>query len=199
MGVIRLFFLPKKWHRHTYKHMDRHRDIETESAQWANSVKSKLKVCFQGRQRPWHIFPWLQERLKAFWILHISEYRIKPIRDDGNFKGAVRNIKNSQSTSKRSKGWFSMEMTVLTHSFQCYKSVMVFSHVRVPNQTNQRPWGLHNLEKTALILLSPLKVTVLAVFNVPDDSFKVLIVSYLKIIFVIFTLFFFIFFIKALI
>ena len=39
MGVKRLFKNRKKWYTHTDTHTDGHPNLETELAQWANSVK----------------------------------------------------------------------------------------------------------------------------------------------------------------
>ena len=42
---------------------------------------------------------------------------MKPIRDNEDFKGAVRNVKNYQKMAKKVKRFFSKETAVLTHFF----------------------------------------------------------------------------------
>ena len=44
------------------------------------------------------------ERLKEFWIVTISENLLKSIKDDEDYKRAVRNIKNSNN-KKRTRVW----------------------------------------------------------------------------------------------
>ena len=71
---------------------------------------------------------------------------MEPIRDNEEFKGAIRTSKRAkkgQKGRKWRKGLFLKETAVLTHFFVGKtQSLLNFLHVRVPYGTNQIQWEL---------------------------------------------------------
>ena len=61
---------------------------------------------FQRRQQSWRTLSRLWERLKLFWTSHMSGYHMEPIRDNKDFKGAVRNVNNGPKGLNGKKGFF---------------------------------------------------------------------------------------------
>ena len=64
-----------------------------------------------------------------------------PIRDNEDFKGAFRNVKNGPKTAKKVKRVIFKGVVVLTHFFMVMGETQVVldsSHVRVTYGTNQR-------------------------------------------------------------
>ena len=58
------------------------------------------KGVFKGDGSLDALFSRLWERLKGCWTSHISGFLLEPIRDNEDFKGAVRNVNNSQKKAK---------------------------------------------------------------------------------------------------
>ena len=84
------------------------------------------------------------ERLNVFWIPHMSGYLmdlIKLIRDDEDFKGALRNVKNGPKMAKKVIRVIFKGVVVLAYFFMFMGETQVVldsSHVRVTHGTNQR-------------------------------------------------------------
>ena len=73
-----------------------------------------------------------------FWIPHMSGYLMdlmKPIRDNEDFKGAFRNVKNGPKMAKKVKRVIFKGVVVLTHFLKVIVetcNVLAFSNVRKP-------------------------------------------------------------------
>ena len=65
------------------------------------------RVIFKGDGSLDALFSRFLERLKVFWIPHMSGCLLdlnKPIRDNYDFKGAFMNVKNGPKRAKKVKG-----------------------------------------------------------------------------------------------
>ena len=85
-------------HRQQQKNLN---DLSGTSKTAQKRPKSPKRVIFKGDDSLDTLFSWLWERLKLFWTPHMSGYPMELIRDNEDFKGPVRNIKNGR---KRPKG-----------------------------------------------------------------------------------------------
>ena len=93
-------------------------------------VKSRQKraqqlkrVIFKGDGSLDALFSRFLERLNVFWIPHMSGYfmdLIKLIRDDEDFKGALRNVKNGPKRAKNVIWVIFKGVVVLKHFFHGY-------------------------------------------------------------------------------
>ena len=66
--------------------------------------KMPNRVIFKGDGSLDALFSRFLERFNVFWIPHMSGYLMdlmKPIRDNEDLKGAVRNVKNNQKGPKK--------------------------------------------------------------------------------------------------
>ena len=69
-------------------------------------AKKVKRVIFKGDGSLDALFSRFLERLNVFWIPHMSGYLmdlIKLIRDDEDFKGALRNVKNGPKRANKVK------------------------------------------------------------------------------------------------
>ena len=76
-----------------------------------------------------------------FWTFNMSEYLMEPIKDNEDFKGAVRNVNTNQKWPKRQKDGFERRLQFCDY----FKNVIVdtqiifnFSYIRLPYETSQR-------------------------------------------------------------
>ena len=79
---------------------------------------------------------------------YLSGFLMEPIRDNEDFKGAVRNVKNSQKGKRGQKGDFHRRRQSLRTFFKVMgdnQSVLDSSYVTVPGGTKQRQLGIYNL------------------------------------------------------
>ena len=96
---------------------------------------------------------------------------IKPIRDNDDFKGAFRNVKNGPNRAKKVKRVAFKGVVVLTHFFMVMREtqcVLYSSHVRVPLNLMKpiRDNEDHiNLRKMHQDFCFSLKITLLAVIG----------------------------------
>ena len=83
------------------------------------------RVIFKGDSSLDALFSRFLERLNVFWIPHMSGYLMdlmKPIRDNEDFKGAFKNVKNGPKMAKKVKRVIFKGVVVLTHLFHGYGS-----------------------------------------------------------------------------
>ena len=86
-------------------------------------AKKVKRVIFKGDGSLDALFSRFLERLNVFWIPHMSGYLMdlmKPIRDNEDFKGAFRNVKNGPNRAKKVKRVIFKGVVVLTHFFHGY-------------------------------------------------------------------------------
>ena len=119
------------------------------------TTKSSKMVIFKGDGSLDSLLSRLLERHKLFWTSHMSGYLIEPNRDNENFKGAVRNVRNCQIGPKWQKG-------ILQRIWQSLSACQ---------------WGTPNIKINAERLLCPLKIILFAVFDSADCFVEVLIIS----------------------
>ena len=78
--------------------------------------------------------------IKVFLTSHMLGCLMKPIRDNQDFKGAVRDLKLLYIYTKKPKEWFSKETVVLIHFCQGYEFNIVSYWLQ------QVPWHARNPE-----------------------------------------------------
>ena len=110
------------WTNQRQWRLQRSRNESQKRPEKANKVK---RVIFKGDGSLDAFFSRFLERLNVFWIPHMSGYLMdlmKPIRDNEDFKGAFRNVKNGPKMAKKVKRVIFKGVVVLTHLFHGYGS-----------------------------------------------------------------------------
>ena len=64
------------------------------------------------------------EIIKVFWTSYMLGYLMEPIKDNEDFKEAVRNVKKGPKGPKLQKGYFSKETAMLTHFFKANRRTL---------------------------------------------------------------------------
>ena len=68
--------------------------------------KKVKRVIFKGDGSLDALFSRLWETLKLFWTSDVSGYPMEPIRDNEDFKGAIRNFKTAENGQNGHNGNF---------------------------------------------------------------------------------------------
>ena len=132
----------------TYETDQRQKDLKRAIRYVQNMPKMSLKakqLIFKEDGSFDTFFSWFWERLNVFWISYMSGYLmdlIKLFRDDEDFKGDLRNVKNGPKKTKKVKKGDFQRRRQSWHTFSIVlgdtQVVLGFSLASVAYGTNQR-------------------------------------------------------------